>query len=456
MEDPERPTLHAGDDLVPGSSTLITWDQAREMQRSGLVEFASHSYDLHRTHIANPQAGELPAGATRAYDIHGGYETEEAYRLRIRADLQRSRALLETELGKAPRALAWPFGRYTRTAFQEAIASKYEFMFTLDSEPDALEDLPIISRLYPVGDADLRLMVAQTGRRGLEAVRLVDLDLNLLSPTNPARFEESLGAEIERIKTLGATTVVVDAAAFGPRGRMEATWFPNRLLPVRADVLSRVVWQLHTRAGTQVVLSLPVTAARAAVGDDAAVIKLFRDMGMNALADGLLLNQAPALVAISAGSSSSEMSWDVRHTRNSIDLSSLPPDEVLNLRAFFAFEEGQPGRRLLLLTQTIGKAPSAIADATLIEAPPAEKSFRKILDRLQAAGWLTAPNRYRSGIWIRAQKPPSATTLSRNVRLFQRRGGVAFGWEPDDPLADEPRAALAAPAFSAANFPVRF
>jgi hypothetical protein len=65
------------------------------------------------------------------------------------------------------------------------------------------------------------------------------------------------------------------------------------------------------------------------------------------------------------------------------------------------------------------------------------------------------PNRrYSSGVWILGEKPPSASALSTDARLFQRRGGVAFGWDRDDPLADEPRAALAAPAVSAATFPL--
>jgi biofilm PGA synthesis lipoprotein PgaB len=48
MEGQKRETVRLGDNLVPGTDALISWDQAREMARSGLVEFASHSYDLHR------------------------------------------------------------------------------------------------------------------------------------------------------------------------------------------------------------------------------------------------------------------------------------------------------------------------------------------------------------------------------------------------------------------------
>jgi len=105
MEGPKRETTKTGDDFVPGTDALISWEQAREMAQSGLVEFASHSYDLHRSDRANPQGGEQPAATTQLFDPVGGYETEDAYRKRVRADLERSRSLMERELGRSPRAL---------------------------------------------------------------------------------------------------------------------------------------------------------------------------------------------------------------------------------------------------------------------------------------------------------------------------------------------------------------
>ena len=95
-----------------------------------------------------------------------------------------------------------------------------------------------------------------------------------------------------------------------------------------------------------------------------------------------------------------------------------------------------------------------MADLTLVQAPLAAKKFGQFVDRLSAAGWFAPELRYRYGAWIRAEEPLSAEVLSGNVRLFERRGGVAFGWEPDDPSADEPKAALAAPSVSAARFPL--
>jgi peptidoglycan/xylan/chitin deacetylase (PgdA/CDA1 family) len=450
---PQRETVRLGEDLIPGSGVLLSWDEAREMARSGLVEFASHTYDMHQTQLGNPLGGEMPAAAVRVYDPSAGYETEASYRRRIRSDLERSSAVMLKELGVAPRALAWPYGRYTEVAQQEALAANYKYLFTLEPEPGFLDDLPNIPRLTPVGRLDLRSMISQPVAPPT-AVRIVRLNPEMLSPMDSARFEKALGATIERVKTLGATTVVVEAATRGPQGRLESVWFPNRAIPVKSDVLSRIVWQLRTRAGVDVVVSLSQSGARATVGDDAAVVRLFEDLGYSALADALWLDTAPALAAIPSDPSTGGSRWEVRRRRNLLDPSRLPEPDGLSLRSFHAFEHVRPAARLFLLTPHAGDPPSAVADITLVETPPDARPFRAVVDRMAAAGSLGLDRRYRVGVWIVGENPPSAAVLAANLRLFQRRGGVAFGWKQDDPIADEPRAALAAPAVSAATIPL--
>jgi peptidoglycan/xylan/chitin deacetylase (PgdA/CDA1 family) len=435
---------------------LITWDEAREMAHSGLVEFASHSQDLHRTHIANPLGGQLPAGATLAYDSEGDYEVEAEYRQRIRADLENARARLRKELGKVPRALAWPYGRFSRPAEEEALATGFQFLLTLDPEPGFPDNLPVVPRLLPSRDADLRSMVMELSGARPPVIRLLRLRPELLTPGDPVSFEKALGVAVERVKILGATHLVVDAAARGPGGRVDAVWFPNRVLPVRADVLSRIVWQMHTRAHVEVAVSLPVSAVRAAAGSDAAVIRLFEDLGISVLADALFVEDAPALAAIPLAPSDGILRWDVRRRRDSFDVSSLPSSDALALRAFHAFERARPAPRLFLLTPSAGSAPSAVADLTLVEAPLAEEPFKRLVHRMAEAGWMEPSRRLSWGVWIRSDRPPSASALSEDVRAFQRRGGVAFGWEQDNPVADEPEAAQAAAAVSAARLPVRF
>ena len=233
------------------ASRFVTWAEAREMDASGLVEFGVQGYNLHHSELANPLGGELPVGAARIWSPSAGYETEEIFRQRIRTDLQLSRSAMERELGKFPRALAWPFGRYTRVGQEEALAAPFEFTLTLDPELGTPADLPLVPRYLPVSGQNLAQVItdAISGIPKLAAVRLVRLDPESLPWRDPAAFEKTLGAALERVRAMGVNWVVVDAAARGTSGKLEAAWFPNRGLPVKADVLSRIVWQLRTRAG---------------------------------------------------------------------------------------------------------------------------------------------------------------------------------------------------------------
>ena len=50
---------------VAALATSSHGQQAREMAGSGLVEFASHSYDLHHGELGNPLGSQFPAAAAR-------------------------------------------------------------------------------------------------------------------------------------------------------------------------------------------------------------------------------------------------------------------------------------------------------------------------------------------------------------------------------------------------------
>ena len=101
----------------PGK-TLLNWDQVREMVQSGLVEVASHSYDLHKSVIANPYAN-TQAAVTRLYDdLMLVYETDEEYRERIHTALLKSAEFIFQHAGVRPRAMVWPYGEYNQITVQ--------------------------------------------------------------------------------------------------------------------------------------------------------------------------------------------------------------------------------------------------------------------------------------------------------------------------------------------------
>jgi biofilm PGA synthesis lipoprotein PgaB len=103
-----------------------------------------------------------------------------------------------------------------------------------------------------------------TTARGLRApvrLRAAHVDLDYLFDADPGQQERNLDRLLDRIKAMGINRVFLQAFA-DPDGDgvADAVYFPNRHLPVRADLFNRVAWQLRTRSGVQVFAWMPVLA----------------------------------------------------------------------------------------------------------------------------------------------------------------------------------------------------
>ena len=441
------------------SNRYITWDEAREMQRSGLVEFASHTYDLHRGIKGNPQGSELPAPAFFAYDPITGYEDEARYNLRVREDLDKSIALMKRELGKAPRALVWPYGRYTTAATEAAHEAGFTFALNLNSEPADASKPMSIPRYLVNQNFDFTGVVNDLRSINVlpSAQRVVRLNPDTLWAADARETDARLGRVIERVRRLGATSIVIDAALPTPDGSLSAAWFPNRYLPVRRDVLSRFAWQLQTRGGVDVYGRLPVKAALKTLKDPERVLAFFRDFGAAVPLDGLLLEDLPQLAAMKTERGAKSGSpWEVRERRDAVDYDALESSAALALRCFREVEGARPRLRLALLSndQSI-RGPSSIADTTLIASSDNPRQAARLLDALERANGSPELFPRRLGIWIQGPKPPKPADLVAVTRMFQRNGISVIGWD-DDMIHDKPPAARVAGSVSASTFPVRF
>ena len=348
---------------------FVSWDEAREMARSGWIEFASHSYNLHQEVLANPQGNQTAAAKTRAYAAGRGYETEPEFRSRIAKDIARAKEQLLQELGQAPRAIIWPYGRYNGPAVDEARKAGFQYAFTLDPE------------------------VLWTG--------------------NETEFNERLGHALERLKTLGATDLVLDAAVLNASGQIEATWFPNRRLPVRADLLSRISWQCQTRAGVKVFLRLPSSAALATLGSAEKVRALFDDLGAYVPASGLLVDDVPELAQIQG--THLGRPWEVQSARNAaLNQTHFSRPARLALSAFKAVEFHRPG----LLLAVVGPpepstGPSGLADLTLVPVQPNPKTVTRLDERLRELGWFNPVAARRTGLWfVGGDRPPTVFSIT--------------------------------------------
>ncbi len=449
MEDNPDGKVLWGEERVPRTK-FVSWAEGREMQASGLVEFASHTYDLHHFVQANAQGNMTGAIITWRYDPRTRtYEDDAQYDARIRADLSRSAATMEAQLGRRPRAIVWPYGRYTGPALDLAKQVGFSFGLTLNTEPADTSALYAIPRLYPSDNPSLGDLVRNLRfePERPQTVRIACLNLDALAAAgDDAAQDKALGHIIDDLRALGPDTVVIDAnavtsSANAPLGEV---YFPTPLLPLRKDLLGRATWQIRARAGVQIFLRLPLAPTVAAVGAENTP-RLFSDMLRYARADGVVIDMPEP---ISAGLLVANRREVVAARRAALDPAQLSGWGRLGLAAYRAAVGIDPRLRLMLaMAQPEG--PPDWADIGLL--PPSEdpQQIAALAGRLRVEGWLRPDVSSRVAFSLPAEPKRQVEAL----RLAQRQGASAFALCPKTPALPPP-AELSA-AFSAADYPHR-
>lgn len=90
-------------------------------------------------------------------------------------------------------------------------------------------------------------------------VRAAQVDLDYVYDEDPVQQEANLGQLLDRIQAMEITHVFLQAFADPDAdGGAQSVYFPNRYLPMRADLFNRAAWQLRTRANVAVYAWLPL------------------------------------------------------------------------------------------------------------------------------------------------------------------------------------------------------
>lgn len=245
-------------------ATFLSEDEIREMASSGLVEIASHSYDLHRGIQANLQGNQLPAAVSRLYNPQdNSYESDQDYLSRVSSDLKANGDYIGQVAGHRPRVMVWPYGRYNEVVLEVAHSLGMPITFTLEDGINSVKEPSGQVKRILIGHntsiADLAEDLSGTVRPKPERVMHVDIDY--IYDPSLAQQEKNLGKLLDRVKAMKITTVYLQAFADpDANGAADSVYFPNRHLPVRADLFSRVAWQLKTRTEVKVYAWMPLLA----------------------------------------------------------------------------------------------------------------------------------------------------------------------------------------------------
>ncbi len=265
---------------VPGNKPVLTWAQVRELQKSDLVEIASHTFDMHHGIDSNPQGGYAAAVTTRRYLAREGrYESDAEYARRLRVGMQKSSDFIFRETGKRPRVLVWPFGEYNNIAIDAARAAGMPITLAeSDGANDVRSSLALIDRLIMTDDPEVPQFASIiTSLRADRAQRVMHVDLDYIWDRDPAQQRRNLDALVSRVAASGATTVYLQAYSDPDGdGNADALYFPNRHLPVKADLFGYTAAQLKNRANVKVYAWMPMMAFKANL-PDAWYVKEWRD-----------------------------------------------------------------------------------------------------------------------------------------------------------------------------------
>lgn len=101
---------------------VLTWNQLKELQNTGLFDIECHTY-------WHPNFNEEKKNQSTA-----------AYERLVHVQLYRSREILENKLGKKITLLAWPYGVYDNYLRQEAAKAGYTMAFSIDDRRTSLSE----------------------------------------------------------------------------------------------------------------------------------------------------------------------------------------------------------------------------------------------------------------------------------------------------------------------------
>jgi biofilm PGA synthesis lipoprotein PgaB len=482
----------------PTRSRFLSWDEMREMRRSGLVEIASHTYGLHTEVAGNVEGSRYPAAVARAYgrggyrthivpiqrppsprvrfgDVYqllaspysqfvelagrlvgtaidhvydprtGRYESDAEYAERVRTDLARNAALIEARVGVRPRVVVWPYGRYNEVAIEAARAAGTPVTLTLDPERSDAREPSRIARYYPAQNPDLKVVAGILEKTPeVELVRGLCLSLDELNAPTAEGREARLGRAVDLVAAFQPSLVLLGAAASGG-----GVYFPNDRLPVRADLFGRATWQLRTRAAVAVYAEVPLGAA----GADA-VPAVYESLAKAVPFDGLSLG-APFLAGeLRPGPGASRVGrWDPpgpRRARAAQDPARLSESGRLGLAAIRAVGRYQPAAPVLdaVRLEALRPAREVALDTVDYLAVRWDGEPRVALRTLRDQGWLDVP--YARRLVYLSTRPEPA--VWRTVQA----AGVVHGIYCPARLLDRPETLTALrPVLGAAWYPFR-
>lgn len=236
---------------------MVSWQELKEMQISGLVEVASHTYDLHNFIVSN-KYGDKQQNVTTIKWHNDNYETEMAFNQRIDEDMQIGNDFFLKNMGNSSNILVWPYGVYNDYAIDSAKKVGYKYQMMLNDDVN-LQDNTLFSRYIIYGNpTDEELLQMLEHNYPKKEIMAAQVDIDMIYDNSPEQFEKNINATIDKIRNIGADTVFLQTFADEDGdGDVNEVYFHTNLMKVKADVFSHVTIRLKNE-GLKVYAWMPV------------------------------------------------------------------------------------------------------------------------------------------------------------------------------------------------------
>ncbi len=441
------------DDQTLPRERFLAWAQVREMVQSGLVSVASHSFDLHRAIVGNPQGDLLPAATARIFGASSRrYENDTEYRARINADLARNAALIERETGIRPRVMVWPHGSHNRLISRTAAELGMDVQLTWEpgrNQPGT-EPLGGLRRMvmeFNPGLPDFISALQADPPKDLRRVVRVDLD-SIYAPEEVER-ERNLSRLAERIAKLGVNTVYLKAFA-SPQGDgvEQAVYFPNRHLPMRTDLFARAAWQLKSRAGVEVFAWMPVPDLGVPENPLArrTILDIYEDLSKHAQFSGLFFDSDATSPEFDLTSPAALDA--IEFTRALTLASEMYRGPIKTARSLYADPRASTKAKQSLAA-ALGAFQKSYDQVVVIPGQASNTELKELVTEVAAHPAALSKVIFElSTVDGKNKRPVSSSELARKVRTLRILGALHIGYSPDNAHKDQPALASLQPVMS--------
>jgi biofilm PGA synthesis lipoprotein PgaB len=289
---------------------LVSWQQLRELDASGLVTIASHSFRSHHFTVINPQGdhGEFLSALT--YD-NGRYEITDEFHKRVYDDLEQSQQQFQKELGHTVKGLVWPYGEYNLPDIEIAKQNGFESMLGLGGGINVIGQKGLVEarRGIIMNNPNTSLFASFIKSGGLDnnPMKAAYLDISTVyEPNNVRATDNNLNLAIARFNRTGINTIFLQVLSDEKSGSPESAYFYTTVIPVKADIFSHIASRLRNE-GFLVYAIIPTLSSQWLIKDhpedqmvsnskatpfspnvQKKLVDLYKDLGAYTYIDGIL------------------------------------------------------------------------------------------------------------------------------------------------------------------------